>query len=249
MSSRSRIRTRIDVGRLREAISGPGMDPRSWALLARVDDVEDAIRLEQGLGWIVDVTVTGGQLDGEGPIPCRVAWSYAGEDAGRSEPVERGTQVLVVLPDGDANGTPVIVGVLSTPDKPPPASINGDEVSEQYALSTHYLRTPHNVEQEVGSVWRVSAQTDAKLTAQNVALADDAPTQSYVRGDDQVDALKALIDALDAFSSALATAIPAPPNGALTVASVAAAYAVLGPQLATAKTSLEAALSTRIKGE
>ncbi len=97
--------------------------------------------------------------------------------------------------------------------------------------------------------WRVSSTDDAALVSQSVALADDDADQSFVRGNDQLDALKDLIDAISAFANALATAAPAAPNGALTVAAVAGAFATLEPQPQAAKAALEQALSVRIKGE
>ncbi len=84
-------------------------------------------------------------------------------------------------------------------------------------------------------------------------LASEDADQAFVKGNDQADALKALVDALDAFAQALATATPAAPNGALTVASVALAYTTpvtgLAVKLAQAKTAIDNALSTKIKGE
>lgn len=249
MTVRSRIRTRFDAGRLRELIKGPGSDTRTWLFYGRVDDDDDAVRWEREIGWVVDVTIVGGALDGEGPIPCRVGWLYAGDEAGSSSPVERGTLCACLLPEADINGTPTIVGVVSTTERPVPTEVNGQTVDEDFAKGTHFLRSPHNVEVQVGSLWRTSAEDDAKLLAQNVSLADDSAGQSYVRGEDQLDALDDLIDALDAFAQSLATAVPAPPNGALTVASTAAAYATLAPALIAAKTALQGALSSRIKGE
>lgn len=70
-------------------------------------------------------------------------------------------------------------------------------------------------------------------------------------GDDQVDAIKSALDAILDFANLLATATPAPPNGALTVASVLAAYGpapgTLLPRLTQAKADLDAALSDLAK--
>ena len=249
MATRSRIRTRFDAGRLREIVSAPGIDQRSWVFLARVDNDPDAIRWESDYGWIADVTITGSQLDGEGPIPCRVAWSYAGDGVGRSEPIQRGVQVVVVMPEGDVNGTPVIVGVLSTPDLPPPSSVNGEGVGESYAEATHFLRTTHNVEAEVGSEWRTKAAASTKLLAPSVYLAEDNAAQPFVRGNDQFAALGSLLDALNTFAAALATPPGAAPNAAVTVPVAAAAASTLAASVASVRASLQASLSSRILGE
>lgn len=70
----------------------------------------------------------------------------------------------------------------------------------------------------------------------------DAADQRLVLGDDQLDALKNLVDALGDFAQALGTATPNT-YGAIPVAAAAAAYATLTPQLETGKTALEQALS------
>jgi len=249
MATRSRIRTRFDAGRLREVVSAPGIDQRSWVFLARVDDDPDAIRWETDYGWIADVTITGSQLDGEGPIPCRVSFSYAGDGVARSEPIQRGVQVVVVMPEGDANGTPVIVGILSTPDLPPPSSVNEESVDEAFAEATHFLRTTHNVDEEIGQTWRVKAEASTRLLAPTVYLAEDNAAQAFVRGNDQLSALGTLLDALDDFATALATPPGAPPNAAVTVAVASAAALALATSIASVRASLQGALSSRILGE
>lgn len=245
---RSRIRSRIDAGRLREMLRGPGADTRTWTFYARVDDDPEAVRWDTTLGWLVDVHVVGGDLDGEGPIVCRVAWPYLGDGEGSSAPVARDAHVVCALPEGDPNGVPCVVGFVPAPGSAAPSSVNGQSIDRDLASSTLILRTSHDYQAEVGSLWRTSATDDAKLCAQNVALGDADASQAYVRGDDQLDALNDLVDALDQFAQALATATPAPPNGALTVANVAAAYAVLAPALVAAKGALQSALSSRVKG-
>lgn len=90
-------------------------------------------------------------------------------------------------------------------------------------------------DEDVLEVWKDGGQLRIDL--------GESADQRLVLGDDQVTALKALIDALDAFTQTIATAAPAPPNAALTVAAVLAAQQVLKPQLEQAKTALEQALS------
>jgi hypothetical protein len=250
MATRSRIRRVIDFGRLRDALAGPGSDPRTWVCLARIDTVDGAVRWEEGVGWVADVTISSGELAQEGPIPCRIPASIGGAGLLLAAPVVAGSEVLVSFPDGDPNVAPVLLGYLhGAEDQPLPDTVNGQTIDAALAEATTILVSNKNVEAQVGASLRVAATDDAKLLAQNVALADDAAGQAFVRGDDQLSALNDLVDALDAFAQSLATAIPAPPNGALTVASVLAAYTTLAPALASAKTALQSALSSRIKGE
>lgn len=100
-------------------------------------------------------------------------------------------------------------------------------------------------DQDVFEVFKDGAQLRVDL--------GEGADQRIPLGDDQVTALKDLADALDAFASALATATPAPPNSALTVADVLLAYSggppgtTLAPKLVQVKTDLDAALSDLAK--
>jgi hypothetical protein len=96
-------------------------------------------------------------------------------------------------------------------------------------------------DEDVLEVWKDGDQLRVDL--------GEGADQRIPLGDDQVTALKDLADALDAFGAALATATPAAPNGALTVASVLLAYSggppgtALAPKLVQVKTDLDEALS------
>lgn len=96
-------------------------------------------------------------------------------------------------------------------------------------------------DEDVLEVWKDGSQVRIDL--------GEGADQRIPLGDDQVDAIKDLADALDAFAMALATATPAAPNGALTVADVLLAYSggppgtTLAPKLITVKSDLDAALS------
>lgn len=73
--------------------------------------------------------------------------------------------------------------------------------------------------------------------------------QPFVRGTAYADALDDFLDALDTFAHALATAPPATPNAALTVAAVLTAQEVLAPKIAALKAARATYLSTRISGD
>lgn len=228
--------------------------------MARVDDADDAVRWDPPRGWLVDVTVVGGALDGEGPIPCRVAWAYAGSDAGTSEPVERGVLVACVLPEANLNGSPVIVGVLPTPDMAAPTSVNGEDIDADFAKATHFRVSPRNYEAQYGSKWRTKVTDEAKLLAQALKLADDDAAQSYMRGEDYADALDRFIDATDQFAQAGINAFSAldpggPPITPVTAANARAAllafstgYFIYLAELEAFKQARQQYLSTRIDG-
>lgn len=85
-------------------------------------------------------------------------------------------------------------------------------------------------------VWKDGSQVRIDL--------GEGATQKIPLGDDQLSALKNALDAIDAMLQTLSVATPAPPNAALTVAAVLAAYNVMHPLIVQAKTDLENALST-----
>lgn len=264
MATRSRIRRHFDTGRLRRAIAGPGADPRSWLFTARVDTDEDAVRWEADYGWIADVTVTGGELDGEGPIPCRVPVPFVDSGQGSSAPIKGGALVAVLLTEADLNGFASIVGFYWTPDIKPPTTVNNETVDEQFGEGAIWAKSSADLSLELGSAITVSSDDEievttttltlegtqtANLIGQAVNLAETNATQPFVKGNAQFTALQNALQAITTYANTLAKATPAPPNAALTVAAALAAFTPLQIALTQAITDLQGALSTRIKGE
>lgn len=250
MTTRSRIRRVVDFGRLRDAMSAPGADPRSWLAVGRIDLDPDAVRWERGIGWVADVTVSSGELSGENFIPCRIPSPVGGTGELEARPIAPGAEVLLAFADGDPNVSPMILGYFyNGEDLVVPDSVNGQTIDESLAKATHILVTTKNVEQQVGNTYRVKATSNAKLLAQNISLAEDAASQKYVRGDDFSSALDTFLTDLTTFLAALATAVPAPPNGALTTAAVAGALADFLPKIEAFKNAKNLYLSTRVKAE
>lgn len=251
----SRIRRSFDRGRLGMLASQPGIDTRSWIVLARVDDDDDAIRWsgpdgEDGpLGWIVDCTIQGGDLDQENEIPCRLGAAYARDGELRSDPPARGCFVLVALPCGNLNTEPTIIGELPTDGCAPPSEVNGTELDEAYALATHFLVTELDVDEQIGGDRRVKTGSGKthRILGETIELADEDAGQAFVRGDDQKAQLDALIQALLQYAIDIAASVPAPPNDALTVVDAAAAGTTLSTALS--QIDFEPSLSTKIKGE
>lgn len=249
---RSRIRQRLDVRRLGVAVSYPGIDPRIWLAYGRVDDDADAVRWDSALGWLADVTLLGGGVDQEGAT-CRMGQVFGADQQGSFQPLVGGELVVVLVPEGDLNVAPVIVGMLASPDLPVPGSVNGQTIDEDFAKAAHILVTEKNVQQEVGEKWRTSATSRATLEAPEVRLANEDADQDFVRGNDYADAEGQFLDALTTFLHQISDlATPAPPNGALTVATVIAATQGPTGLLAAVQQFKDARntyLSTKIKGE
>lgn len=242
MTTRSRIRRTLDFGRLRDALSGPGADPRTWVTLARVDEADDAVRWVEGVGWVADVTIASGELAQDGPVPVRLPSSLGASGSLAAHPVAQGSLLLVSFVDGDPNTTAVALGYLFAPEDVRCAeTVNGQNIDKTLASSTSILVSDKNLEVELGSTARVSAADTWKLLAQNVLLADDNAAQSYVRGDDQKDALDDFLNALDTWAGLVATGIAAG-GGSLDNTAFLLATQLLRAQLV-------AALSSRIKGE
>jgi len=247
MGTRNRIRRTFDRGRLGQLASQPGIDTRSWVVLARVDDDEDAIRWsgptgEDGpLGWIVDVTISdGGPLDQEREIPCRLGAAYARAGELRSDPPARGCLVLVALPCGGLNVEPTIIGELPTEGCAPPASVNGTDLDEAYALATHVLVTSLDVDEEVGGDRRVKTGGTHRILGPLVELADQGAGQSFVKGDEQQAALDDFLTALNTWAADVAIGIPA--------GTAPTSQTTFITAIATLQTKLTEALSSKIKG-
>lgn len=237
--ARSSVRLRPDMNRLSEAVSRPGIDPRAWVVMARVDDDPDAIVWDSQIGWIVDVTF----LDGEGPITCRVVSDSQGSLAGSIRPVRPDSLVAVLVPNGDPNDEAIIVGDLHDAETNlAPTTINLKPITEELASSTHIDAFPsEDLDQEWSNV-RITASQSMKL-----GIAE--PLQSFVRGDDYSDALDAFLTALDTFVTNVAASVGAPPNLALTVADYAAQIGPLKAEIANFKAARTTYLSTLIKGD
>lgn len=229
MSPRAKIKQVLDFGRLANALSRPGIDPRSWVAYGRIEDDPDAIRWEEGTGWIVDVTINSGELAGENLIPCRVMTTFGGLDRGRIEPALRGAEVVILLVDGDPNAMPVVAGYVYNPeDGGVPDTVNGDVIDESLALANHILVTPHSVKEQIGGSIEVraegsieyasnqnatfSASSTAYLLGALVRLAEENASQPFVRGTAFASAFSAMLGALSietASASAVASALVA----------------------------------------
>lgn len=236
-TTRYRTRTRVDMSRVALGLKMPGIDTRTWIALARVDEDPDATVWDPELGWLVDVTIVGGPLDGDGPVLCRMASSGAATGKGRYDPPHQGCLVFVAIPGGDTNADCVILGQLNDTDCKAPSAINGSAITEAFAARTHVLAFPGE---------DFDAQFDnVRITGQMVLGVPDAD-QSYTRGEDLADALDELVDALADFLDQA----PSPPGafGSVSAPTFSAAAVVLKAAIAQFKTARNQYLSTRIKG-
>lgn len=251
----TRVGTRLDVYRLGRALAHPGIDPRSWCTLGRVENDPDARLWDPALGWVVDVECYGGDTDGETDVVCRVLTPVGNPDAGVFRPPELGAEVCVVLPSGDPEAAPVVIGYVRNENEDAqnkaPTEINGLPIDGELETSTPLTVSPFDTvivvspdnlrEQYVGTITRQGAQIvlrgDNAIDA--VLLGSPDASQSVVLGDDYTSAISAVVDGLLEQLAAIPPTGGPPPG-------LAAFQVQWVTQLQPA---LEAALSARVKAE
>lgn len=118
----SRVSTKIDVRRLGEAVSFPGIDPRDWLQLATVTDQG----FDPDEGIFVDVVYQHSGI----PDTCYLGQAYAGAEFGEHCPVDIGDTVLVACPMGDPGYGPVIICRWNNSGDKPPADFKDPESSD-----------------------------------------------------------------------------------------------------------------------
>ncbi len=256
----TRVTRVFDVFRLGRALSHPGIDPRSWVSVARVETDPDSITWDDDLGYTVDVECYGGELDGETDITCRVLTPIGDAGAGDYTPPTLGAECAIMLPSGDPDASPVLLGyVRNTADSLPPTSVhdlpidNTLDASTDSAVSpfdTAFLVSPWARREDYTGPYRLRAQyvvlggTDSTDT---VRLGGISPTESVVRGDAQLAQLTAWFDDVLQILTDISATLALPPysNSAIT-ASVTALTIKYNTVI---KPGLRAALSTKVKTE
>lgn len=147
MSTGTRARRPADVLRIGEAVSHPGIDPRTWVCTGRVEDDADAVRWDRRLGWIADVTITGGPLDGEQEVPCRIAGVSRDKGTGVFLPIKPGSEVQVAVNSGNPEEGPVIVGTLSNRGgNEVPTAVDGKPIDGSAKNSSEGTISPFDTE-------------------------------------------------------------------------------------------------------
>lgn len=267
----SRIRKRVDPSRLGQSVGYPGIDPRTWVSTARVDDHPDAISWHGDVGWLVDVTFTGGDLDGEGPVPCRVASMFAADLEGSSEPVTRGCEVLVLMPVGDPNSSPIVVAQLHNGGGcRAPATVNDQPVDEAFALGNHLVKSEKGNQEQYAGDWQVRTGPTASLeaeqtlnlragTAGNLGGTEASPPiDAVLKGTAYVNSLatfqsqlQTFVTQVQTFGTAMAAAAGSPPLTPLVApaTALAAAAGAFLPAISALTTQAQAALSLKFKVE
>lgn len=113
------MKTGVDASRMASLASRPGIDPRIWCVTAVITEL--GFDAEQGI--FADI-----QYTHDGTIEtAAISSPYATDGAGLYCPYEIGDIVLVIVPMGDPNYGPAIVGkAWRKGTKPPPEAGEGD---------------------------------------------------------------------------------------------------------------------------
>lgn len=233
----ARLRPRLDFGRVAAGVSRPGIDPRSWISMARVDVDPDAIVWDRELGWLVDVTLVGGGLDGEGPVLCRFPSSGQGVGAGGYDPPRAGCLVIVAIPGGDPNNDCIIIGQLHDEGCAAATVVNGVDITEAFAQRTHIFAFP---DEDLDAAFE-----HVRITGDMTLGVPDA-NQPFARGNDLAGAIDDFADALILFLDS-AAAVPGG-FGEVTATGFTTAGGVLKTKAQAFKAARARWLSQRIRG-
>jgi hypothetical protein len=204
---------RVDVERIAEAVSRPGIDPRAWITLARTEPGADARRYDPDNGWIVDAIAYGGAVHGNS-LPCRVASAWPGlAGYGEFRPPADDEEIVVVLPGGDPDEDPIAIGVLANGDGGgPPETVAGRSVIPtgttmpggpiaaedcEFSKSPYSRVEEHEGERHMRAQWLT---LEAASPIAGVKIGSSAATHPVARGDELVTILIDLIAALNAFA-------------------------------------------------
>ena len=114
-----RVRSSVDLGRLAEAASRPGIDPRNWLTRCIITDVV----YDPKHGLFADVKI---QPDGDEETVL-VGANYAGDDFGSYWPVKVDDIVLVAFPLGDPGEGGVIISRLFSGSEKPPKELSAND--------------------------------------------------------------------------------------------------------------------------
>lgn len=183
MLSRSRVSGILDMGRLSQAVSRPGIDPRTWVSLAIVNSVV----VDPVEGVFCGITLMPSEIE----ETARLGAAYAGNGFGFYAPPKVDDEVMVCAPSGDPSQGLVITGRLWSPSDVPPAE-----------ASSHPQDVLLKVEE--GQTLRLKVSGGGK-----VYLGDDAGTQPVALGQsvqDYLEQVQLLFDTLLAW-------VPVPGDG------------------------------------
>ena len=237
------IRRVLDVARMAEAVSRPGIDPRIWASYAIVDDDPRAISVERG-GVFVDVHLQPSMI----PCVALLGQAHSAPGAGDYRPVRRGDLVFVTIPTGDPNAGAVLTRRCANAIDTTPATVNGRTNDGSFGYDVVDADVE---EQSTTGQWRRRAATIAALDgrATDGVRLGFAATERVIRGDAYAAAESAFLTALNTFAVAVGAAVGTIPGGAAAGAAIGTAAGVLANAATAFTNAVTAALSAKVRTE
>jgi len=204
MLKKTRVSSTPDFGRIANAVSRPGIDPRIWASLA----VVRAVTVDPAEGVFADVTLLPSQLEST----ARLGTEYAGSGFGAYFPLRVGDEVVVSLPSGDpAEGMVISKRVWSPSDPPPQDAINHPAdvaLTVQPGQSMRFLLSD-------GGTFAVTAPTTNVVG--DVNLGSAAAYDALVKGTTYRAAEDVLLNALITYINAIQPFADPPGNATTTM--------------------------------
>jgi hypothetical protein len=146
----------INMRDLGEAISHPGIDPRTWVSYALVDSELPVDFSEEDYGPLVNVVLQPSDV----PARCRVSGLIAGDGEAEYHPFMGGDEVIVLLPHGRPDADCVIVGRLNNARAKFPTSVAGQDATKN-AFGFSRKRTARL--EEAAGPWMVRQATSGAL--------------------------------------------------------------------------------------
>jgi len=117
LHTRARVSSKMDTGRLAQAVSRPGIDPRAWVSLA-VALGESKVDPKYGVFVNVQLMPTGEKYT------AVVASDYVGPGFGFYTPIHLHDDLIVVIPGGDPRlGVTVVKRLWTAADTPPAEAV------------------------------------------------------------------------------------------------------------------------------
>ncbi len=142
------LRRGLDMASLREGVSGPGMDTRTWLSYATVaDDVQ--VEFDPDYGPLVTVALQPNKTLQR----CRVLGDVAGDGEASYYPFVAGDEVLVLLPEGSERAGAVIIGRLNNSIDKFPTNVGGQDPAKN-AFGFRRTKAPMIHESAGPMMWR-----------------------------------------------------------------------------------------------
>jgi hypothetical protein len=213
MLARSRVSTKMDVGRLGASLARPGIDTRSWVTLAIALDES---QVDEKHGVFVDVMF---MPTGE-KYTARVPSSYAGNGFGFYARIHKDDEVAVVIPRGNpAEGCIVIPRLWSASDLPPKDVIDNPDdivlvIEKDKNLRLH-VQGEGKVIVQIEKDAEIKVDGKIKVNCSDINLGEDSPSDKAALAQKVLDELNNLQTHFKAWEAVITgPPIPEPGNGA-----------------------------------